>query len=73
MTNQQKKILKKYQQKEKAVKHLPQTLPIVNGRISQNIDNDMVLPELGSCFAISEKRNLVLHDATCGALGNEGG
>ena len=77
MTNQQKNVimLQKITAKKKAVKHLPQTLPILNGRLSHNIGNDMVLPEQGSYLAISEseKRNFVLNDATCGAMGNEGG
>ena len=48
------------------MKHLPQTLPILNGRLSHNIGNDMVLPEQGSYLAISEseKWNVVLNDAT---------
>ena len=41
-------------------------LPILNGRLSHNIDNDIVLPEQGSYLAISEseKWNVVLNDAT---------
>ena len=41
-------------------------LPILNGRLSHNIGNDIVLPEQGSYLPISEseKWNVVLNDAT---------